>query len=252
MSAWVEGRVAGMRHWTDRLFSVSVAAPDVTCVPGQFARLALPAPPGSKEPMIGRPYSFVNPRGSQPHEFYLALVPEGPLSARLQALQPGDPLWLLARANGFFTVGDVPVAESLWLLATGTGIGPFLSMLRDDATWERFARVVLVQAVRHADELVYRDAIDSVARSRPGAFTHVPVVSRDEARGALRGRIPALIDDGRLESRAGMPLGPENAQAMLCGNPQMIESAMTVLARRGMRRHRRREPGHVTIEEYWK
>jgi len=251
MSSWVEGRVESVRHWTDRLFSLRVEAPEVTFVAGQFARLALAAPPGSKEAMLGRPYSFVNAPGSHPHEFYVVVVPEGPLSPRLAALQAGDPVWLLPRGNGFFTVDEVPEAESLWLLATGTGIGPFLSILRNDATWERFPRVVLAHATRHGNELVYRDVIDAVSRLHAGAFTYVPIVSREERAGALHGRIPALIEDGRLEARVGMPLGPENAQAMLCGNPQMIEDAMAALAKRGMRRHRRREPGHVTIETYW-
>jgi ferredoxin--NADP+ reductase len=251
MSTWVEGRVASVRRWTDRLFSLRVDAPSVTFVPGQFARLALPAPAGSKEPMVGRPYSFVNPPDVQPHEFYIVVVADGPLSPRLATLGPGDPIWLLARANGFFTVDEVPAAESLWLLATGTGIGPFLSILRSDEAWEKFSRIVLVHAARRASELVYRDVIDAIARAHSGAFTYVPVVSREDHAGALRGRIPGLIEDGRLEARAGMPLGPENAQAMLCGNPQMIEDTLAVLAKRGMRRHRRREPGHVTVETYW-
>ena len=251
MSAWVEGRVASVRRWTDRLFSLRVHAPAVTFVPGQFARLALPAPPGSKEPMLGRPYSFVNAPGSSPHEFYIVVVPEGPLSPRLAALAEGDPVWLLARANGFFTVDEIPEAESLWLIATGTGIGPFLSILRDPRTWEKFPRVVLVHAARYGDELVYSDVIDAVAHEHAGAFTYVPVVSREDRPDALRGRIPALIEDGRLEARAGMPLGPENAHAMLCGNPQMIDDVQAALAKRGMRRHRRREPGHVTVETYW-
>jgi ferredoxin--NADP+ reductase len=251
MSTWVEGRVVSVRHWTDRLFSLRVDAPQLSFVAGQFARLALPAPPGAKEPMLGRPYSFVNPPAASPHEFYIVVVPEGPLSPRLAALRAGDPIWLLARANGFFTVDEVPEAESLWLIATGTGIGPFLSIVRDAATWEKFARVVLVHAARYAGELVYRDVIDAVLRERAGAFTYVPIVSREDAPGALRGRIPALIADGRLEARAGMPLGPENAHAMLCGNPQMIDDVQATLATRGMRRHRRREPGHVTVETYW-
>lgn len=251
MSAWVEGRVASVRRWTDKLFSIAVDAPEVTFVPGQFARLALPAPPGSKEPMLGRPYSFVNPPHLAPHEFYLAVVPQGPLSPRLAALAPGDPIWLLARANGFFTIDEVPSAETLWLLSTGTGIGPFLSMLRDAATWEKFARIVLVHAARHASDLTYREVIDEIAKRHPGAFTYIPVLSREDHPGALRGRIPQLIDAGRLEARAGIPLTPENAHAMLCGNPQMVEETQAVLARRGMRRHRRREPGHVTVETYW-
>jgi len=251
MSTWVEGRVAGRRDWTPRLFSLQVDAPSVTFAAGQFARLALPAPPGSKEPMLGRPYSFVDPPGAALHEFYVVVVPGGPLSPRLAALSAGDPVWLLPRANGFFTIAEVPDADVLWCLSTGTGLGPFLSILRTDEPWQRFSRVVLVHAVRHASELAYGDVIAGIGEARSAAFAFVPVVSREEVPRALHGRIPALIEDGRLEGRAGVPLTAENAHAMLCGNPAMVEDVQKVLATRGMRRHRRREPGHVTVETYW-
>jgi ferredoxin--NADP+ reductase len=251
MSSWVEGRVAGLRRWTDNLLSLLVDAPEVTFTAGQFARLALPAPPGSKEPMLGRPYSFVNPPHRQPHEFYFVVLPEGPLSPRLAHLDPGDPVWLLPRGNGFFTVEELPAGETLWCIATGTGVGPFLSILRTEAPWDKFDRVVLVHAARYGRELTYADAIGEIATAHPGAFTFVPVVSREPVSGALPGRIPALIEDGRLEARAGIALSPENAHAMLCGNPGMVEDVQAVLNRRGMRRHRRREPGHYTLETYW-
>lgn len=251
MSSWVEGRVVGVRRWTERLLSLSVSAPEVTFTAGQFAKLALPAPAGSKEPMLGRPYSFVNPPGAQAHEFYLAVLPEGPLSPRLAALAPGDRVWLLARASGFFTIDEVPTAPSLWCLATGTGLGPFLSMLRTDAPWRKFQRVVLVHAVRHARELAYAEAIADIARAHPDAFTFVPVVSREDHPGALRGRIPVLLADGSIEARAGAALRPDTAHVMLCGNPQMVDDTQKLLEARGMRRHRRREPGHVTVETYW-
>lgn len=251
MTSWVEGRVVDVRRWTENLFSLRVHAPEVTFTAGQFAKLALPAPPGSKEPMLGRPYSFVNPPGAPAHEFYLVVVPEGPLSPRLAALVPGDRLWLLARANGFFTIDEVPPAPSLWCLATGTGLGPFLSMLRTPAPWQKFPRVVLVHAVRYARELVYAEEIVGIARAHPEAFRFVPVVSREEHSAALRGRIPALLADGQIEARAGRVLGPDTAHAMLCGNPQMVDDTQALLGDRGMRRHRRREPGHITVETYW-
>jgi len=251
MTAWVEGRVAGNRRWTDRLHSLEVEAPAVEFVAGQFARLALPAPPDAKEPMLGRPYSFVNPPDAPKHEFYFNVVPEGPFSPRLAALAIGDPIWLGPRANGFFSVGEVPAADALWCISTGTGIGPFLSMLRTRDTWDRYARIVLVHGVRHARELTYQEAIAEIRAAQPGNFTYVPMVSREAHPGALAGRIPAAIEDGRLEGRAGVPLTPDNAQVMLCGNPAMVDDAQLVLATRGMRRHRRRDPGHVTIETYW-
>ena len=251
MAAWVEGKVAGKRQWTESLVSLMVTAPDVKFVAGQFARLALPAAPGNVEAMTGRPYSFVNPPHAQPHEFYFIVVPGGPLSPRLAALESGDPVWLAPRANGFFSIPEVARADVLWCLSTGTGIGPFLSMLRTEDPWTSFQRVVLVHAVRHAEELTYRDAIDDVGRERAGAFAYIPMVSREPHPGALAGRIPAAIDDGRLEARAGLPLTAENAHAMLCGNPAMVEATQKLLATRGMRRHRRKEPGHVTVETYW-
>ena len=201
--------------------------------------------------MLGRPYSFVNAPGSTPHEFYFVTVPDGPLSPRLAALAPGESVWLLRTANGFFSVGEVPEADVLWCLATGTGVGPFLSILRTPAPWARFGRIVLVHAVRHANELAYRDVIGGIAVAHPGAFTSIPMVSRESYPDALGGRIPEAIRDGRLESRAGLPLAAENSHAMLCGNPAMVDDTQLALAARGMRRHRRREPGHVTVETYW-
>jgi len=251
MTAWVEGRVAAVRRWTDELCSLMVDAPAVTFSAGQFARLALPAPAGARDPMLGRPYSFVNPPHRAPHEFYFILVPGGPLSPRLAALEPGDSVWLLPRANGFFTIAEVAPAEALGCLSTGTGIGPFLSMLRTDEPWQKFGRVALVHGVRHARELTYQDAIAEIRATRGGAFTYVPMVTREAHAGALAGRIPAAIADGRLEARASLALGAENAHVMLCGNPAMVEDAQKVLAQRGMRRHRRREPGHITVETYW-
>ena len=251
MSKWVQGTVVGRRDWADNLYSLEVAAPEVGFTAGQFARLALPAPPGAAEPMLGRPYSFVNPPDRAPHEFYIVTVPEGPLTPRLAQLRVGDPLWLLRTANGFFSVAEVPAADVLWCLATGTGLAPFLSILRTPEPWQRFGRVVLVHAVRRTCELTYRDTLADIAAAHPGAFTRVSMVSREAHPGALAGRIPAAIEDGRLEAAAGVALTVANSQLMLCGNPAMVEDAKKVLVARGLRRHRRREPGQITAESYW-
>ena len=251
MSKWVEGKVVDKQLWTDRLVTLRIAAPEVSFVAGQFARLALPAPSGAKEPMLGRPYSFVNPPDRAPHEFYFNVLPEGPLSPRLAALATGDPVWLLDRANGFFCATELPDAAALWCLSTGTGLGPFLSILRTEEPWEKFERVVLVHAVRHAADLSYGEVIAAIGSARPGRFGFASLVSREAHRGALPGRIPEAIREGRLEARIGVPLTAGNAHAMLCGNPDMVRDTQAVLEARGMRRHRRREPGHFTVETYW-
>jgi ferredoxin--NADP+ reductase len=105
---------------------------------------------------------------------------------------------------------------------------------------------VLVHAVRHAAELVYRQELE-----RTPALRYIRVVSREDAPGALQARIPALVRDGRLEAAAGLALAPENSQVMLCGNPDMLKDTSAVLAERGMRKNRRRTPGHITVESFW-
>ena len=148
-------------------------------------------------------------------------------------------------------LSEVPHAETLWLMATGTGIAPFISMLRADTPWQRFENVVLVHAVRHAPELVYRDEVDRARAKHGPRFLYVPIVSREDAPHALRGRIPALLTDGRLEGAAGLKLAPAGSQVMLCGNPQMLKDAAAVLMARGMRKNRRRTPGQITVESFW-
>jgi ferredoxin--NADP+ reductase len=247
MSPWLEGRVIENRHWTPALFSLRLAGPTFAFEAGQFVKLALDLD-GER---VARPFSFVNPPGELPLEFYGVIVPGGPLSPRLACLQPGDGVWLSPKPSGFLVLSEVLPAEDLWLLATGTGIAPFLSILRTAAPWSRYARVILVHAVRRADELVYRELIDALAQVYGERFRTVSFVSREEARGALAGRIPAAIADGRLEAAAGCPIAPERSQVMLCGNPDMVKDATAALVARGLRKHRRRAPGQISVENFW-
>ena len=239
---WLEGTVAGNRHWTEALFSLKVEAPRLAFQAGQFVRIALDI--GGER--IARPFSFVNPPQDPVLEFYGIVVPEGPLSPRLEKLAAGDRLYVASNPAGFLVLSEVPDAETLWLVSTGTGIAPYLSILRTDAPWARFRNVVLVHAVRHARELVYRDLITAMPRLR-----YVTFVSREAHPGSLPGRIPAAIRDGRLEAAAGVALDAASSHVMLCGNPQMLKDATAALAERGMRKHRRRSPGHITVESFW-
>ena len=179
-------------------------------------------------------------------EFYGIVVPEGPLSPRLARLAPGDALYVAPNPAGFLVLPEVPDAETLWLLSTGTGIAPFISMMRSGMPWRRFRNVVLVHAVRHANERVYQEVLHEV----PG-LKYVSFVSRENAPGSLAGRIPAAVRDGRLEAAAGLTLGPDTSQVMLCGNPDMLKDTSAALVERGMRKHRRRAPGHITVESFW-
>jgi ferredoxin/flavodoxin---NADP+ reductase len=243
MATWLEGRVIENKHWTDALFSLRVEAPALRFEAGQFVRIAL-------EESLARPFSFVNPPQDPVLEFYGIVVPEGPLSPRLAKLRAGDRLLVASNPAGFLVLSEVPDAETLWLVSTGTGIAPFLSILGTPTPWERFRNVVLVHAVRHARELVYRELIDEIRAAHPAVFKYVTFVSREHAAGALDGRIPKAIDDGRLEAAAGVALD-QASHVMLCGNPQMLKDAAAALGARGLRKHRRRAPGHITVESFW-
>lgn len=243
MSKWLEGRVIENRHWTEALFSLRVEAPRLRFEAGQFVRIAL-------EESLARPFSFVNPPADPLLEFYGIIVPQGPLSPRLARLTSGDKLLVAANPAGFLVLSEVPDADTLWLVSTGTGIAPFLSILRSETPWRRFANVVLIHAVRHARELTYGEMIGGVRALHPQAFHYATFVSREAAPGSLAGRIPAAIRDGRLEAAAGLKID-SRSHVMLCGNPEMLKDAAAALTERGLRKHRRRAPGHITVESFW-
>lgn len=238
---WLTGTVIENRHWTDTLFSLRVQGAPLRFEAGQFVRIALDIA-GQR---VARAFSFVNPPDDPTLEFYGVIVPQGPLSPLLAKLKAGDALYVAPNPAGFLVLAEVPDAETLWLVATGTGLAPFLSILRTETPWRRFRNVVVVHAVRYARELTYVDVI------RQTRARYVSFVSREQAAGSLTGRIPAAIADGRLEAAAGLALGASTSHVMLCGNPQMLRDASAALTARGLRKHRRRAPGHITVESFW-
>jgi ferredoxin--NADP+ reductase len=247
MPKWIEGTVVAQKAWTERLFSLQVACEIGSFEAGQFARIALPV----AGELVARPYSFVNAPRAAPCEFYYNLVPEGPLSTRLLKLEPMDVVFLAPGPSGTFTLGAVPEAANLWLIATGTGLGPFLSILKTEPPWKRFRQIALVHAVRHAAELTYQETIEGFRADHPDQFRFVSFVSREPHAGSLPGRIPQAIADERLERAAGLELSARASQVMLCGNPDMVTDVVEALKARGMKKHRRRDPGHVAAEPYW-
>lgn len=247
MSKWVEGTVVAQKHWAGMLYSLQVEAELAPFQAGQFTKLALAV----EGEMVGRPYSFVNAPSVRPHEFYYVMLPAHPLTPRLCKLEAGDSVYLAPQAAGFLTLAEVPAGEHLWLLATGTALGPFLSILGSEAPWQRFRRVVLVHAVRRAEELNYQDQIQSLLARHAGQFVFVPVLSREDSDVALGGRIPQAIEDGRLEARAGIELEAKASRVMVCGNPAMVTDTVHALEQRGLKKHRRRDPGQISVENYW-
>lgn len=246
MTDWLEGKIIERKQWTDGLFSLRFEADIGSFKAGQFVRIGLDID-GER---VGRPYSLVNAPHESLLEIYFNVVKGGPLSPRLADLKPGDSLWVSKGANGFLVLDEVPKASHLWLLATGTGIGPFISIIKTNAPWSRFDKVILGHSVGYASELTYRDTIDAAVAAHKGKLEYVPLVTRESAPGALTQRIPSTIESGDLEQRTGIKLAPESSHVMLCGNSAMITEVTEMLSKRAMQRHRRREPGHITTEKY--
>ena len=235
--------IVARSEWADGLWTMRLDA-RVDFEPGQFVNLALEV----DGEIVKRAYSLASAPG-QHAEFYLVRVEGGALTPRLCALGVGDQVLIDPRPHGYFTLDRVPDTGALWLVSTGTGLGPFVSMLRSGRLWPRFSRVVLVNGARYVAHLGYRDELESLAAARE-PLVYVPLITREDDEHVMRGRIPALIDNGFLEKAAGSPLD-ERCHVMLCGNPDMIVDCMATLAKRGLRKHRSRKPGHVTIERYW-
>ena len=240
--------VAGHRRWTDRLHSIYLRAPDFAGFEaGQFGRIGLTI---ADKPLL-RPYSFVNAPADDLLEFYYITIDGGPLTSRLPHLARGDAIWLNPKPNGFLVLSEVPAAKQLWMLATGTALGPFLSILKTDAAWQRFDDMVLVHAARTVAELTYQDDIARLVARGGGRLRYIPFVSRECADFALPGRIPAALQDGALAARAQLAFSPAESQFMLCGNPAMVKQTSATLTELGFARNRRRAPGHITVENYW-
>jgi ferredoxin--NADP+ reductase len=245
MADWLTGKVIKKIQWNERLFSLGIQADLKGFVPGQFVRVALDL----NGERLARPYSLVNAPDDAFLEIYFNIVPEGPLSPNLAGLQPGDEIFVTDKANGFLTVDEIPECKYLWMLATGTGVGPFLSILKSEKVWQRFEKIVLGYSVRNVSELSYQEQISEIEDQHDGQFLFVPFITREMIDGAMNQRIPQSIVDGSFEKRAGINLD-EESHIMMCGNSAMISSATECLENRGLRKHLRREPGHITTEKY--
>jgi len=246
MNGFEQGQVAARRDWAPGLITLTVDAGIEPFVAGQFVNLGLEI----EGQFLRRSYSIASAPGAA-LEFYLKEVPGGALTPRLTRLEPGATVWVERKPQGFFTLGYVPPSRELWLVATGTGLGPFLAMLRASDLWQRFERVSVVHGARYTTHLSYADELAALAAAHPGRLSYTPLVSGGSPGSALSGRVTTAFADGSLEARAGLALDPERSHLMLCGNPDMILELTAVLALRGLRKHRVRTPGHITAEKYW-
>lgn len=236
MAAFATERVLAVRHWTDAYFSFTTTRDDgLRFENGQFVMIGLMV---DGRPLL-RAYSIASANWEEELQFFSIKVADGPLTSRLQHIRAGDEVLVGSKPTGTLLISDLHPGRNLYLLGTGTGLAPFLAVVKDPATYERFERVVLVHGVRWTADLAYRDYIErelpripylgeTIARQ----LRYYPVTSREDS--AHRGRVTTLFEQGRIAADLGLdPADPAHDRAMICGSPQMLADFRRILDGRG-------------------
>lgn len=236
-------------------------------LPGQYSVLGLagsaprcegaepedPAP--DPEKFIRRAYSIASSSLARHHlDFFVVLVQSGALTPRLFQLQPGDRLWLGPKIVGLFTLNGVPPDSNVILMSTGTGLAPYISMLRTHLSDNRWQKIAVIHGARHSWDLAYRDELTTMGRLRPN-FTYLSSISRPKQEPlpwqGLTGYVQDMWKRRLVDAAWGFAPTPENTHIFLCGNPGMIDEMMTLLTAENFREHTRKEPGQIHLERYW-
>jgi ferredoxin--NADP+ reductase len=241
-----------VHHWTDRLFSFRCTRdPHLRFRAGEFAMIGLMV---NGKPLV-RAYSMVSPPWDEALEFLSIKVQDGPLTSRLQHIVPGDTVLIGKKPTGTLVTDNLLPGRTLWLLSTGTGLAPFLSLIRDPDTYERFERVVVAHTVRQVAELAYRDLISKdlpahefLGEIVAGKLLYYPSVTREPF--PTQGRITTLIESGRIFADLGLPvLTPEADRVMLCGSEAMNRDCKALLEARGFVEGANNAPGTYVVEK---
>ena len=245
-SAFGTETVLDVRHWTDDYFSFTTTRDDgFRFDNGQFVMIGLEVeqPDGARRPLM-RAYSIASANWEEQLEFFSIKVPGGPLTSRLKSIQPGDHILIGRKPTGTLLIQDLHPGRNLYLLGTGTGFAPWLAVIKDPETYERFDKVILTHGVRHASDLAYRDYIvnelprhEFLGEQIVAKLKYYPAVSREAFEFDGRdqhGRLTELMASGQMQQQLGLePLDPEFDRAMICGSPQMLADFRALLDGRG-------------------
>jgi ferredoxin--NADP+ reductase len=251
MSNFNEERVLSVHHWTDTLFSFTTTRDaSFRFKNGQFTMIGLKV---DEKPLL-RAYSVVSTNYDENLEFFSIKVPDGPLTSRLQNLKVGDPIIIGKKATGTLVLDNLKDGKRLFLLGTGTGLAPFLSLIRDPETYERYEKVVLVHGCRLVSELAYGERItrdlpqdEFLGEMIRKQLLYYPTVTREPFRN--RGRITDLLTSGQLFGDLGLePFDPASDRFMLCGSPQLVVDLRAIFTERGLQEGNHGEAGDYVVE----
>ena len=251
MKAFNEETVLSVHHWTDRLFSFTTTRDTAFRFSnGHFVMIGLPV---DGKPLL-RAYSIASANYEETLEFLSIKVQDGPLTSRLQHIQPGDSIIVGHKPTGTLLIDYLLPGKRLYMFGTGTGLAPFMSIIRDPDTYEKFDEVILVHGCRLVSELAYRDYITNelpqhefLGEMVSQQLKYYPTVTREPF--PTQGRIPDLIESGQMARDLGVPqLNPQVDRVMLCGSPEMLKSIKAVLEARGFNEGNTTTPGDFVVE----
>jgi ferredoxin/flavodoxin---NADP+ reductase len=251
MSAFNEEKVLEVHHWTDRLFTFKTTRdPSLRFSNGHFTMIGLKV---NGKPLL-RAYSIVSANYEDHLEFLSIKVPDGPLTSRLQHVKAGDTIIVGRKPTGTLLIDYLLPGKRLFLLSTGTGLAPFMSIVRDPETYEKFEQVILVHGVRQKDELAYHDMLvehlpahEILGDMVSSQLRYYPTVTREQYKNM--GRVTELIDTGKLFQDLDMPpLEPKEDRVMICGSPGMLKDMKHMLETRGFNEGNTSKPGDFVIE----
>ncbi|MFD2262290.1 ferredoxin--NADP reductase [Lacibacterium aquatile] len=252
MSNLIEEKVTSVHHWTDNLFTFTTTrSPTFRYENGHFTMIGLMV---EGKPLL-RAYSVASPNYNEELEFFSIKVPNGPLTSRLQHLKVGDGVLVGKKASGTLVVDNLTPGKRLYLLSTGTGLAPFMSLIRDPAVYEKYETVVLTHTCRTVGELAYQQLIteelpndEFLGEEVKAKLRYYPTVTREHYK--TQGRITDLITSGKLAADLGLPeLNAEEDRVMLCGSPEMLTDTQALLEARGFTMGRASAPGTFVIEK---
>ncbi|MDD5334987.1 MAG: ferredoxin--NADP reductase [Rhodoferax sp.] len=251
MSAFNEERVLSVHHWTERLFTFSTTREkSLRFSNGHFTMIGLRV---NDKPLL-RAYSIVSPNHEEHLEFLSIKVADGPLTSRLQHVKVGDTIIVGRKPTGTLLIDYLLPGKRLYMLSTGTGLAPFMSIIRDPATYEKFEQIVLVHGVRQVDELAYHDLVvnhlpkdEFLGDLISNQLFYYPTVTRECYRNM--GRITDLIENGKMFADLKLPaLDPSQDRVMLCGSPAMLRDLKQMLESTGFLEGSTAKPGDFVIE----
>ncbi len=251
MATLLRETVTDVHHWTDRLFSFKTTRDrGFRFENGHFTMIGLEQ---EGRPLL-RAYSMASANYEEELEFFSIKVPDGPLTSKLQNIRVGDELLVNSKATGTLVQDSLLPGRHLYLIATGTGLAPFLSIIRDPKIYERYEKVVLTHGCRHIDELAYRELItehlprdEYLGDDVREKLVYYPTVTREKFEN--NGRLTDLLRIGKLASDVGLPpVTPDDDRFMICGSPSMLKETCALLNQRGFRESRHGQPAHYVIE----